>query len=171
MSRILFTVTLFLLVGCSSLNFRTAPLTMENCQYSNLSGIEFLLNPLPSNKPSYQHVYISQSREGKHLPSSYAGIKGKLTDQILIRNYPKQTFWRTPNLFEMASLYDDGYDDLYISKAQKEARDRKAKFVVRQAVLQNCQIVYIAIDSLAKDRDNPLLIESNDLSIIRQAQK
>ena len=167
MSRILFTVTLFLLVGCSSLNFRTAPLTMENCQYSNLSGIEFLLNPLPSNKPIYQHVYISQSREGKHLPSSYAGIKGKLTDQILVRNYPKQTFWRTLNLFERASLYDD----LYISKAQKEARDRKAKFVVRQAVLQNCKIVYIAIDSLAKDRDNPLLIESNDLSTIKQIQK
>ncbi|MWP61150.1 hypothetical protein [Gilliamella sp. Pas-s25] len=171
MLRILSIVTLFLLIGCGSLNYRTAPLTLENCQYSNLSGLEFLLNKLPSNTQNYQHVYIAQNRESKHLPSHYAGIKGKLTDQILVRDYPKETFWRTPNLFERASLYDDGYDDLYISKAQKEARDRKAKFVVRQAVLHNCQIVYIAIDSLAKDRDNPLLIESNDLSIIRQAQK
>ncbi|SCC33090.1 hypothetical protein GA0061081_12015 [Gilliamella bombicola] len=168
MLRILPIVTLFFLVGCGSLNYRTAPLTLDNCQYSNLSGIEFLLNKLPSNIQNYQHVYIAQSRASKHLPSSYAGIKGKLTDQILVRYYPKETFWRAPNLFERASLYDDGYDDLYISKAQKEARDRKAKFVVRQALLQNCQIVYISIDSLAKDRDNPLLIESNDLSIIKQ---
>ncbi|NUF28420.1 hypothetical protein [Gilliamella sp. ESL0254] len=168
MLRILPIVTLFFLVGCGSLNYRTAPLALENCQYSNLSGIEFLLNKLPSNIQNYQHVYIAQSRASKHLPSSYAGIKGKLTDQILVRDYPKETFWRAPNLFERASLYDDGYDDLYISKAQKEARDRKAKFVVRQALLQNCQIVYISIDSLAKDRDNPLLIESNDLSIIKQ---
>jgi hypothetical protein len=171
MLRILSIVIFFLLVGCGSLNFRTTPLTMENCQYSNLFGIEFILNPLPANIRIYQRVYITQSREGKHLPSSYAGIKGKLTDQIFIRDYPKETFWRTPNLFERSSLYDDGYDDLYISKAQKEARDRKAKFVVRQAILQNCQIVYIAIDSLAKDRDNLSLIESNDLSIIKKAQK
>ncbi|OCG54499.1 hypothetical protein A9G36_08335 [Gilliamella sp. Choc6-1] len=74
---------------------------------------------------------------------------------------------RTPNLFESASLYDD----LYTIKVQKEARDRKGQFVVKQAVLQNCQIVYITIDSLAKDRDNPLLIESNYLTIIRYAQK
>lgn len=167
MSRILSFVILFLLVGCGSLNLRTAPLTMENCQYSSLLGIEFLLNTLPADTPSYQYVYIAQSRASKRLPSNYAGIKGKLTGQILVRDYPKEIFWRTPSLLERASLYDDGYDDLYISKTQKEARDRKAKFVVRQAVLQNCQIVYIAIDSLAKDRDNPLLIESSDLSIIK----
>ncbi|MWN32811.1 MULTISPECIES: hypothetical protein [unclassified Gilliamella] len=167
MPRSLSFVILFLLVGCGSLNLRTAPLTMENCQYSNLSGIEFLLNTLPADTPSYQYVYIAQSRVSQHLPSNYAGIKGKLTGQTLVRDYPKETFWRTPSLLESASLYDDGYDDLYIRKTQKEARDRKAKFVVRQAVLQNCQIVYIAIDSLAKDRDNPLLIESSDLSIIK----
>ncbi|MCX8642827.1 MULTISPECIES: hypothetical protein [unclassified Gilliamella] len=165
MKRLIIFVVFFLLVGCGSLNFRTAPSVMHNCQYSTRAGVEFSLNLLPSNKKSYQSIYIAQSRASKHLSSSYAGIKGKLTDQIFTRDYPKETFWRTQSLLDRATLYDDGYDDLYISPAQKQERDRKAKFVVRQAVLQNCQIVYIAIDSLAKDKDNPLLIESNEISI------
>ena len=84
-----------------------------------------------------------------------------------MRDYPKQTFWWSANIFERASMYDDGYEDMYISPKQKEARDRKAKFVVKEAELENCQIIYISIDSLAKDRDNPSLIESKDLSIIK----
>lgn len=157
---------IFLLVGCSSLNFRTAPLTMENCQYQNRSGIEFKLNQLEPNLTEYPHIYLSQSRASNHLPISYVGLKGKLTGQTFERDYPKETFWRSPNIFERASMYDDGYDDLYISVKQKEARDRKAKFVVKEAVLENCQIIYISIDSLAKDRDNPSLIQSEDLSIL-----
>ena len=165
--RHIIVVIFFLLTGCGSLNFRTAPLTIENCHYSSMINTEFVLNPLPSNILSYPHIYIAQSRQSKHLPASYAGMKGKLTNKIEVRDYPKQTFWRAQSLLDRATLYDDGYDDLYISPAQKEARDRKAKFVVRQAILQNCQIIYIAIDSLAKDRDNPALIESNDLSIYK----
>ena len=165
--RHIIVVIFFLLTGCGSLNFRTAPLTVENCHYSSMINTEFVLNPLPSNVLSYPHIYIAQSRQSKHLPASYAGMKGKLTGNIEGRDYPKQTFWRAQSLFDRATLYDDGYDDLYISPTQKDARDRKAKFVVRQAILQNCQLIYIAIDSLAKDRDNPALIESNDLSINR----
>ena len=165
--RHIIVVIFFLLTGCGSLNFRTAPLTVENCHYSSMINTEFVLNPLPSNVLSYPHIYIAQSRQSKYLPASYAGMKGKLTGNIEGRDYPKQTFWRAQSLFDRATLYDDGYDDLYISPTQKEARDRKAKFVVRQAILQNCQLIYIAIDSLAKDRDNPALIESNDLSINR----
>lgn len=168
MQKALIIVTLFLLLGCDSLNYRTAPFVMPNCQYSTLAGVEFVFNQLPENMPNYQSIYIAQSRESRVLSSDYVGMKGKLTDQILVRDYPKQTFWRTPTLLERASLYDDGYDDLYISAKQKEKRDRKAKFVVRQAVLQNCQIVYIAIDSLAKDRNNPQLIESANLTIIKK---
>lgn len=167
MQRILIIILLFLLVGCGSLNYRTAPLVMENCQYSTLSGVEFSFDKLPANIPSYQHIYIAQSRESLNLSADYAGMRGKLTGRIFVRDYPKETFWRTPTLLERASLYDDGYDDVYISAAQKEQRDRKAKFVVKQAVLQNCQIVYIAIDSLTQDRDNPELIESANLSIIK----
>lgn len=158
-------VILFLLTGCGSLNFRTAPLTMENCHYSSMVNTEFVLNTLPSNISRYQYIYVAQSRESKHLSTSYAGMKGKLMDNILVRDYPKQTFWRAQSLLDRATLYDDGYDDLYISASQREVRDRKAKFVVRQAILQNCQIIYIAIDPLAKDRDNPALIESCDLLI------
>ena len=165
--RHIIVVIFFLLTGCGSLNFRTAPLTIENCHYSSMINTEFVLNPLPSNVLSYPHIYIAQSRQSKHLPASYAGMKGKLTGNIEGRDYPKQTFWRAQSLFDRATLYDDGYDDLYISPTQKDARDRKAKFVVRQAILQNCQLIYIAIDSLAKDRDNPALIESNDLSIYK----
>lgn len=128
---------------------------------------EFVLNPLPSNISNYQHIYIAQSRQSKHLPASYAGMKGKFTGNIEIRDYPKQTFWRAQSLLDRVTLYDDGYEDLYMSPTQKEARDRKAKFVVRQAILQNCQIIYIAIDSLVKDRDNLTLIESNDVSICK----
>ncbi|OCG00295.1 hypothetical protein [Gilliamella sp. wkB112] len=168
MQRVLIIVTLFLLVGCGSfLNYRTAPLVMQNCQYSTHPGVEFLFNQLPKNISSYQHIYVAQSRDSRVLPAAYAGMKGKLTDQILVRDYPKETFWRAPTLLERATLYDDGYDDLYISAKQKEKRDRKAKFVVRQAVLQNCEIVYISIDSLATNRDNPQLIESADLTIIK----
>ena len=165
--RHIIVVIFFLLTGCGSLNFRTAPLTIENCHYSSMINTEFVLNPLPSYVLSYPHIYIAQSRQSNHLPASYAGMKGKLTGNIEVRDYPKQTFWRAQSLFDRATLYDDGYDDLYISPTQKEARDRKAKFVVRQAILQNCQLIYIAIDSLAKDRDNPALIESNDLSIYK----
>ena len=165
--RHIIVVIFFLLTGCGSLNFRTAPLTIENCHYSSMINTEFVLNPLPSYVLSYPHIYIAQSRQSKHLPASYAGMKGKLTGNIEVRDYPKQTFWRAQSLFDRATLYDDGYDDLYISPTQKEARDRKAKFVVRQAILQNCQLIYIVIDSLAKDRDNPALIESNDLSIYK----
>lgn len=169
MQRFLIVIALFLLlVGCSSLNYRTAPLIMQNCQYSTLSGIEFVFNQLPENTSKYQDIYIAQSRESRVLSSDYVGMKGKLTDKIFIRDYPKETFWKTPTLLERASLYDDGYDDIYISAKQKEKRDRKAKFVVRQAVLQNCQIVYIAIDSLAKNRNNPQLIESANLKIIKK---
>ncbi|MCX8596995.1 MULTISPECIES: hypothetical protein [unclassified Gilliamella] len=156
----------FLLVGCGSLNFRTAPLIMDNCQYQNRSGVEFKLNQLESNLTQYPHIYLSQSRASRHLPMSYAGLKGKLTGQTFERDYPKETFWRSTNIFERASMYDDGYDDLYISAKQKEERDRKAKFVVKEAVLETCQIVYISIDSLAKDSDNSSLIKFNDLSII-----
>ncbi|OCG25019.1 hypothetical protein A9G11_02655 [Gilliamella sp. wkB108] len=167
MQRVLIVISLFLLLGCGSLNYRTAPVVMENCQYSTLSGVEFRFNQLPINIPSYQDIYIAQSRESKHLSANYVGMKGKLTDQIFVRDYPKETFWRAPTLLERTSLYDDGYDDLYISPAQKERRDRKAKFVVREAILQNCQIVYISIDSLAQDRNNPELIQSAYLSIIK----
>ena len=166
MYRIFNIFFIFLLVGCGSLNFRTAPLTMENCQYQNRSGIEFKLNQLEPNLTEYPHIYLSQSRASNNLPISYVGLKGKLTGQTFERDYPKETFWRSPNIFERASMYDDGYDDLYISVKQKEARDRKAKFVVKEAVLENCQIIYISIDSLAKDRDNPSLIQSEDLSIL-----
>ena len=167
MYRIFSCILIFLLVGCSSLNFRTTPLIMENCQYQNRTGIEFKLNKLEPNFTTYSHIYLSQSRDSLRLPINYVGLKGKLTGQTFERDYPKQTFWRSTNIFERASMYDDGYDDLYISAKQKEVRDRKAKFVVKEAVLETCQIVYISIDSLVKDRDNPLLIESDDLSIIK----
>lgn len=48
-------------------------------------------------------------------------MKGKLTSKIEVRDYPKQTFWRAQSLLDRAILYDDGYDDLYISPAKKEA--------------------------------------------------
>ncbi|OCG07104.1 hypothetical protein A9G13_08975 [Gilliamella sp. wkB178] len=168
MQRVLIGVTLFLLVGCGSLlNYRTAPLVMQNCQYTTRPGVEFLFNPLPANISSYQHVYIAQSRDSRVLPAEYAGMRGKLTNQFFVRDYPKETFWRAQTLLERATLYDDGYDDVYISPQQKEDRDRKAKFVVRKAILQNCQVVYIAIDSLTTNRDNPQLIEAAGLTIIK----
>ncbi len=167
MRFILICISLFFLVGCGSLNFRTAPLTMENCHYASLNQIQFQLNPLSSNITSYQHINIAPSRSSRHLSATYAGMKGKLTGNIIVRHYPKETFWRAPSLLERASLYDDGYDDLYISPAQRAARDRKAKFVAREAILQNCQIIYIVIDSLAEDSDNPKLIVSPEVSIIQ----
>lgn len=168
MKSIFVSAILLLLVGCGVLNYRTAPLTMDNCQYNTMSGTEFQFKPLPDNISDYQHIYIAQSKESRHVPASYAGIYGKLTGKTIVREYPKETFWRSVSLFERASLYDDGYDDLYITPAQREARDRKAKFVFRQAVLQNCQIVYIAIDPLTKDSDNPQLIEAANLTIINK---
>ena len=60
--RHIIVVIFFLLTGCGSLNFRTAPLTIENCHYSSMINTEFVLNPLPSNILSYPHIYIAQSR-------------------------------------------------------------------------------------------------------------
>lgn len=167
MKKSLVVLILLFLSGCNSLNYRTAPLVMDNCQYSALSGVQFIFNRLPRNTQNYSHIYVAQSRESSTLSANYAGMKGKLTDQIFVRDYPKQTFWRAQSLLERVTLYDDGYDDVYISAAQKEKRDREAKSVFRQAILQNCQIVYIAIDSLTEDRDNPQLIEVAHLSIIK----
>jgi len=31
-----------------------------------------------------------------------------------MRDYPKQTFWWSANIFERASMYDDGFEDMYI---------------------------------------------------------
>ncbi|MDF7666977.1 hypothetical protein PT273_03830 [Orbaceae bacterium ESL0727] len=171
MKAILISITALLLMGCNALNYRTAPVVWKDCQYETLPGTVFQLQPLPANQPNYPHIYIAQSRESAHLPASYAGLQGKLTGKTVVRNYPKETFWHTMSLFDRASLYDDGYDDLYITPAQRESRDRKAKFVFRQAVLQNCQIVYIAVDSLAKDSNNPKLIEAANVAIIKLANE
>ena len=47
-------------------------------------------------------------------------MKEKFTDNIEAHGYLKQTFWRTQSLLDRVTLYDDGYDDLYISSSQKK---------------------------------------------------
>lgn len=170
MKRIVASIILLLsLASCRVLNFQTEPLLQENCQYHTMSGIEFEFDNLPIDQldAGFNHIYVAQSKESKTLSVQYQGMKGKLTGTIIEKNYPKVYIWgHRPSPFRDSLLYDDGYEDLYLTSKQREIRDRRSKYIFHKAILSNCQIVYISVDSLAQYFDNPYLIEAAGLKII-----
>ncbi|GAA5110603.1 hypothetical protein GCM10023211_15210 [Orbus sasakiae] len=173
MNRIcLLLLSVLTLTGCHALNFQTEPDIAPQCDYRAMTGIEFKFNQLPDNqqKKGFNHVYVAQSKGSATLPASYQGLKGKLTGQVIERNYPQNYLWgHRGSPFRNSFLYDDDrYDDFYLTARQRQLRERKAKSVFQQAILENCQIVYISVDSLAQDLDNPLLIKRAELNIIHQ---
>lgn len=170
MKRIVASIILLLsLANCRVLNFQTEPLLQENCQYYTMSGIEFEFDNLPIEQldNGFNHIYVAQSKESKTLSAQYQGMKGKLTGTIIEKNYPKIYIWgHRSSPFRDSLLYDDGYEYLYLTPKQREIRERRSKYIFHKAILNNCQIVYISVDSLAQHFDNPYLIEATGLTII-----
>lgn len=168
------------LTSCNSLNFKEEPLVMANCNYEQLTGPRFIFSPLPPQyrDGGYQHIYVAQSRVSNTLPyERYLLQKGKLTDEILVRYYPVSVpfchlgFGPHSLAFGNRRLFNDYdcyYNNLfYYSPQEREEIEREAKFVVRKAILANCEVVYISlIDSLSADLLNPKLIEPTGLSLI-----
>ncbi|WP_392551907.1 hypothetical protein RHO14_10580 [Orbus wheelerorum] len=166
---LLLTLLLMLLNGCHSLNFQDKPKIIQDCNYQLMYGIEFVFAPLTDNqlKKGYVDVYVAQSKDSATLPANYQGVKGKLTSLIIERNYPKNAI-KGDRLNPLKDgLLNDSYNDFYLSKEQREIRERSAKFIFQQAVLENCQVVYIAVDSLAQNPNDPFLIEDSALKIVR----
>lgn len=165
-------LSILILSGCNALNFQTEPKIAPQCDYRAMAGIEFKFNQLLDNqkKRGFTHVFVAQSKESATLAANYQGLKGKLTGQVIERYYPPNYLWgHRASPFRYSLLYDDDqYDDFYLTTRQRQRQDRKTKYVFQQAILENCQIVYISVDSLAQDIDNPLLIKRADLNIIHQ---
>jgi len=165
MKYLLLTFLILLLNGCNALNFQAEPKIVDNCKYIIMPGIEFEFKQLTDNElnKGYIHVHVAQSKNSATLSANYQGIRGKLTGQVIERNYPKNYTWgHRPNPLKDL-LYDD--EDFYLSTKQREIRDRKAKYTFQQAILENCQIVYISVDSLTQQSNNLDLIEDSGLKI------
>lgn len=165
-------IILFSLSGCQALNFQTEPKRQEDCQYSTMQGIEFQFNNLPINQlnDGYAHIYVAQSKESATLPFQYQGVKGKLAGIVIERYYPYTSFGGNRlSPFRDSLFYDNYYyDDIYLTAQQREMRDRKAKYIFQKAILENCQIVYISVDSMATDYEDPNLIINADLTILHK---
>lgn len=158
-----------LLTGCQPLNFKTEPELRNKCQYNDITGIEFQFNKLVADQveKGFQHIYVAQSKSSATLSANYQGLKGKLTGKIIERNYPLIPICTNRSKFSLVEpLSYDEADDLCLSPKQRAIRARQAKFIFQQAILQNCQIIYISVDSLATNYQDPILIENANLSII-----
>lgn len=157
-----------LLTGCQVLNFKTEPATIPDCQYNKLSGTEFQFDKLAENQinKGFNHVYVAQSRASAKLSAKYQNMHGKLTGKVFEVNYRKINRWG-----RQASIYDLFYDnndneDIYLTPQQKEKRDKEAKYVFYQAILTNCQVVYVSVNSLADTKFNPQLVNDKGLTLI-----
>ncbi|MBX4133087.1 hypothetical protein JMI89_05540 [Frischella sp. Ac48] len=160
--------SLFGLVGCHALNFKVQPDRLPHCQYNTLAGIEFQFNQLPQNKltEGFNHIYVAQSRASATLSSAYQGMKGKLTGEIIQREYPDSHIW-IHRFNALSVLFDDDVDnDLYLTTEQKVRRDRNSNYIFYKAILSNCQIVYISVNSLSNNFYDPQLISDQGLTVI-----
>lgn len=158
-----------MLLGCSALNFQTEPKIEQDCQYDRLMTTEFRFVPLTVDSllKGYTHIYVAQSKSSATLSADYQGVKGKLTENIIERNYPKlYRRGERPWFFGNTSFYDNDYNDFYLTPKQREEQLRKTKSIFQQAILENCQVVYILIDSLNRNQDNSTLIAAAGLQII-----
>lgn len=171
MKNLLLILIAVILTGCNSLNFQNRPKIQPDCQYDSLANIEFKFESLPNEQlaKGFVNVYVAQSKNSATLSADYQGIKGKLTGYLIERYYP-QDFGgsRHISLFREPLLFDDYNDYFYLSPKQREERILRNKSIFQQAILQNCEIVYILIDSLNTTPDNPLLIEKARLKIINK---
>lgn len=168
--RFIWCFSLFLLTGCQSLNFQTEPKIEPDCQYETLSGTEFRLSPLSGDGliNGYKNIYVAQSKSSATLSAQYQGMKGKLTDNIIERNYPQAYLWqRSISPFRHPRFYDND-DYFYLTNKQREEREQKTKSVFQQAILQNCAIVYISIFPVIQPINNTTAIEAAGLKIINK---
>lgn len=174
-SYFFFILMTLLLSGCHVLNYQKEPKIWNDCDYVTITGIEFIFNDLPDSQQleGYRHIFVAESRVSYTLPyAPYRGMKGKLTDDIIERHYPVPSYLRSAfrcplfGLRECDSLYDIEYENLFLSPKQKEERERKSKFVVRKAILENCEMVYISIDPLVADKKSIDLIGHAGITII-----
>lgn len=176
MQKVIFIlVTLSILSGCS-LRYLTQPEVMPDCQYDALSGKECRFDALPVDEQlkGYAQIHTLYSRGSATLPySHYIGLKGKLTDKIIVKDYPKKPvffgFGRRCSLFSDCDGWysDENHNELYLTEKQREARNREAHYVFRKAILANCQIVYISLDSLSPLSPlDPVRVKSAHLSLI-----
>lgn len=172
MKNLLLFLTIVMLTGCNALNFQTKPQIQQDCQYESLTGTEFRLTQLPTEQlpAGFANIYVAQSKNSATLSADYQGMLGKLTNNIIDRNYPNiSLFAYRPSLFRHSLFYDDDYDDFYLTANQRMRQQRHSKSIFQQAILQNCEIVYILVDSLAENADNPLLSDLN-LQIINNKE-
>lgn len=168
---LLFVLACFLF-GCLP-KFQTTPERLPQCHYARLSGPVFRFAPLPPSKQyaGYASVYTYTNRGSRSLPyATYLGMRGKLTTDISTRAYAKRVYFGLSG-FRCGALNDcepdhSNRESLYLTRAQREKRDRDAQFVVRKAILENCQVVYIRIDALSKDYLSPQLIIPAGLQLL-----
>lgn len=166
---------LFILLGTLSgclPKYQSSPEYISNCQYARLSGPVFQFARLPSHKQyaGYSRVYTYTNRGSHNLDyATYLGQKGKLTDEISHRDYGNPVYFGLSGT-RCSAFYacepDSGSQDFYLTKAQREHRAREKRFVVRKAILENCQVVYIRIDALSKNYLDPGLIDSAGLRLL-----
>ncbi|WP_392565972.1 hypothetical protein RHO15_10515 [Utexia brackfieldae] len=170
--RFLFTALIFIISGCA-LKHMDAPQVLSDCQYKKLSGDEFIFMPLSElqQSHSYNLIYSDVSRQSSTLPSYYQGLKGKLTDKLITRDYPHMPV--SGQYDRHCSVINDCDAEFnlprHLSKAQQEKQIRISTFLVRQAILSNCEVVYIRLDPLSDNYLAPSLINAAGLEVISQS--
>lgn len=166
---------LFILIatlsGCLP-RYQSSPEYISNCQYAQLKGPIFKFAPLPAHKQyaGYVRVYTYTNRGSRNLAyTAYLGQKGKLTDAISRRDYGNHVYFGLSGT-RCSAFYDCEPDsvrrDFYLTKAQRDQQSRKSGFVVRKAILENCQVVYIRIDSRSPNYLDPKLIVPAGLQLL-----
>ncbi|QIQ22278.1 hypothetical protein [Zophobihabitans entericus] len=173
----LWLIALLSLSGCGALNGQTKPDVLEECHYETVSGELFVFNTLPESEQNegYKAVYVAQSREAGTLPyDGYAGLKGKLTDNVIIRDYPRVSpflgfgFGRSSYPFgaRVGTLVYDDYNDFYLTSAQRETMLRNSRMIFRQAILENCEVVYFQIDYKSNEYVDVSAIEEKNITLL-----